>query len=122
MHIIIRNTGQATAPTPQLQPKKLFPAPDTPTSITRAKFPPVTPSTPNLAESPVSAAWSPATSEISVTSSHSSLTPSFGSMALGRGRGRPRKKVQPPSYDDYPVDAPKDVQERWVQKKATEQW
>ena len=43
-------------------------------------------------------------------------------MALGRGRGRPRKKVQPPSYDDYPVDAPKDVQERWVQKKATEQW
>ena len=42
-------------------------------------------------------------------------------MGLGRGRGRPRKKVQPPSYDDYPVDAPKD-QERWVQKKATEQW
>ena len=43
-------------------------------------------------------------------------------MGLGRGRGHPRKTLQPPLYDDYLVDAPKDLQERWLQKKATEQW
>ena len=82
----------------------------------------MTPSTLDYTLSPVNPSWSPATSDVSATSSQSSLTPSFEQMAPGKGRGHPRRTLQPPSYDDYPVNAPKDVQERWVQKKATEQW
>ena len=93
MHNITRNTGQAAAPAPQLVPKKLFHTPATPKTRTRAKHPPVTPSTPDFTSSLVSPAWSPATSEFSVTSSHSSLTPSFDSMALGRGH--PKKPCNP---------------------------
>ena len=41
--------------------------------------------------------------------------PSFEQLALGRGRGCPRKTMQPPLYDEYLVNAPKNVQDRWVQ-------
>ena len=88
----------------------------------QGRFQPVTPSTPDFMPSLVSPSWSPATSDISATSSQSSLTLSFEQLALGRGRGQPRKTLQPPSNDDYPVNALKEEQEQWVCQKATEQW
>ena len=75
---------------------------------------PVTPDTSQSASIAASPAWSPATSDISPASSQSSLTPTFNSLALARGRGHPHKMLQPPSYDDYPMDRTKAEQNAWV--------
>ena len=120
--MFIRNTGKAADTGTPLQPKTLFPPPQTPTLRMQPRFQPVTPSTPDFTSSTVSPAWSLATSDVSITSSQSSLTPSFDQLSLGRGRGCPRKTLQPPSYDNYPVNAPKVEQEQWVCQKAMEQW
>ena len=120
--MFIRNTGKTTNVGTPLQPKNLFLLPQTSTSRMQSRFTPVIPSTPDFTLSTVSPAWSPATSDVSVTSLQSSLTPSFDQLSLGRGKGCPRKALQPPSYDDYPVNAPKAEQEWWVRQKATEQW
>ena len=82
----------------------------------------MTPATPDFSVGTISPSWSPATTDVSITSSQSSLTPSCGSLSLGRGRGRSHKALQPPSYDDYPADASKEEKERWVRQKATEHW
>ena len=112
-------------PKGQLIPKKLFHPPPlpaghqvgpldtmhTPPSRTRHRInPPITPVTPDAPQSTSvgpSPVWSPATSNISPASSQSSLTPSFDRLALGRGRGHPCKKLQPPTYDDYPMEGTK---------------
>ena len=98
----------------------------TPTSRSRHRInPPITPVTPETPQSTsvgASPVWSPATSDISPASSQSSLTPSFDRLALGRGRGRPRKKLQPPTYDDYPMEGTKKEQDMWVRHKSAEQW
>ena len=78
--------------------------------------------TPDFSVGTISPSWSPATTDVSITSSQSSLTPSFGSLSLHHGRGWSRKALQPPSYDNYPVDASKEEKECWVQQKATEHW
>ena len=57
----------------------------------------------------------------SPTSSQSSLTPSIQSMSLGRGRGRPNKWLDEPSYG-YPVDGTEEEKTRWLKQKATKQW
>ena len=82
----------------------------------------MTPATPDFSVGTISPSWSPATTDVSITSSQSSLTPSFGSLSLGPGRGRPHKALQPLSYDGYPVDASKEEKEHWVRQKATEHW
>ena len=82
----------------------------------------MTPATPDFSVGTISPSWSPATTDVSITSSQSSLTPSFGSPSLSCGRGRSRKALQPPSYDDYPVDTSKEEKECWVRQKATEHW
>ena len=120
--MFIRNTGKTADVGTPLQQKNLFPPPQIPTSRMQGRFAPVTPSTPDFTSSTVSPAWSPATSDVSVTSSQSSLTPSFDQLILGRGRGHTRKTLQPLSYDDYPVKAPKTEQEWWFPQKAMEQW
>ena len=43
-------------------------------------------------------------------------------MKLGRGRGRPRKVPQPPSYDDFPVGAPPEEIEQYLKAKKTQKW
>ena len=116
--MFIRNTGKAADVGTPLQPKTLFPPPQTPTSRMQPRFMPVTPSTPDFTLSTVSPAWSQATSGVSITSSQSSLTPSFNQLSLGRDRGCPRKTLQPQSYNDYPVNAPKVGQEQWVCQKS----
>ena len=120
--MFIKNTGKAADVGTPLEPKILFPPPQTPTWRMQPRFQPVTPSTPDFTSSIVSPAWSLATSDVSITTSHSSLTPSFDQLSLGRGRGHPIKTLQPPFYDDFPVNAPKVEQEWWVHQKATEQW
>ena len=82
----------------------------------------MTPATPDFSVGTISPSWSPATTDVSIISSQSSLTPSFGSLSLGHGRGWPHKALQPPYYDNYPVDASKEEKEHWVQQKATEHW
>ena len=120
--MFIRNTSKTAVVGTPLQPKNLFPPPQTPTSRMQSRFTPVTPSTPDFTLSTVSPAWSAATSDVSVTSLQSSLTPSFDQLSLSRGRGHPRKTLQPPSYDDYPVNAPNAEQEWGLHQKAMEQW
>ena len=51
-----------------------------------------------------------------------SVTPDFSKMSLGRGRGRPRKPVQAPKTDDYPVGATQEEINRYVKKKMTKLW
>ena len=127
-------------PQGQLIPKKLFHPPPppaghqvgpldtmhTPTSRTRHRInPPITPvtlDTPQSTSVGPSPVWSPATSDISLASSQSSLTPSFDRLALGRGPGHPRKKLQPSTYDDYSMEGTKKEQDMWVQCKSAEQW
>ena len=98
----------------------------TSTSRTRHRInPPITPVTPDTPQSTSvgpSPVWSPATSDISPASSQSSPTPSFDRVALRRGRGHPRKKLQPPTYDDYPMEGTKKEQNMWVRRKSAEQW
>ena len=60
---------------------------------------------------------SPATSTASST-----LTPLIGGVQLGRRRGRPRKLLEQPTFDDYPTDATEKEQEAWVKRKNTEMW
>ena len=35
----------------------------------------------------------------------SSMTPDMSNLSLGRGRGRPWKKLVKPTFDDFPIDA-----------------
>ena len=58
----------------------------------------------------------------SPVSSHSSLTPTMQKIALGRGRGRPRKQLTEPTYEGYPADGTKEEKAKWLKMKATEQW
>ena len=39
-----------------------------------------------------------------------------------RGRGRPHKTPQLPSYDDYPVNASAEDLKKWKHRKNTEKW
>ena len=39
-----------------------------------------------------------------------------------RGRGRPCKTPQPPSYEDYPVNASTEDIKKWKRRKNTEKW
>ena len=55
-------------------------------------------------------------------SESSSLTPSLNSLALGRGRGHPRKEILPPTYDDYPHGASEAEIQKYFKCKRTEMW
>ena len=61
------------------------------------------------------------TSDISSLSS-TSVTPDLAKLSLGRGRGRPRKTLELPKTDDYPVDGTEEEKDRYVKKKNTELW
>ena len=52
-----------------------------------------------------------------------SMTPDFSKMSLGRCHGRPRKPLQAPDTDDYPlVGASQEEINKYVKKKTTELW
>ena len=67
---------------------------------------------------------SPSSSVISDVSSLSStsVTPDFAKLALGRRRGRPRKVLELPKTDDYPVDGTEEEKDKYIKKKNTELW
>ena len=99
--------------TPQhLQPKSLFTTPQSSTggSVTG------TPQTPgsNLEISDIDS--------LSVSSDHSSVTPDMSKLCLGRGRGRPRKQLVKPTFEDFPLDASEEDQKKYIKKKRTEMW
>ena len=100
--------------------------------------PPSTPNTPKLHLTPkqlefatpqektdlkkvLNSPTSSVTSDVSSLSS-TSVTPDFAKLALGRGRGRPRKALERPKTDDYPVDGTEEEKDRYVKKKNTELW
>ena len=72
---------------------------------------PLTPLTPNKNISDVDSLSSEATS---------SLTPDMSSMNIGKKRGRPRKKLEVPTMEDFPFNASQEEKSRYVRKKTTE--
>ena len=74
---------------------------------------PLTPLTPDTNISDVDSLSSEATS---------SLTPDMSSMNIGKKRGRPRKKLEVPTMDDFPFNASQEEKSRYVRKKTNEMW
>ena len=59
----------------------------------------------------------------SVSSGNSEITPKMDSLNLGRGRGRPRKKLNYSiNMDDFPEDGTKEEQDKYLKKKQSELW
>ena len=59
----------------------------------------------------------------SVSSGNSEITPKMDSLTLGRGRGRPRKKLNYSiDMEDFPEHGTKEEQEKYLKKKQTELW
>ena len=81
---------------------------------------PVTPGTPS--ESETSAMNVSDVTSINNSPQDSQMTPDMGSMKLGSGRGRPRKQLIPPSYDDCPANASAEVISKWKKAKSVAQW
>ena len=104
-----------------LAPKELkFATPiQTPrTSRIRGSLPP-TPLTPETLQTPQENV-----SDIESGSSVSttSLTPDFSGLNMGKKRGRPRKQLEVPSMEDFPVDGNPDEKTKYIRKKTTEMW
>ena len=59
---------------------------------------------------------------LSVSSDHSSVTPDMSQLSLGHGRGRPRKELVKPTFDDFPIEGTEEEQKRYVKKKRMEIW
>ena len=53
----------------------------------------------------------------SLSSETNRLTPNMSSMNLGKKRGRPKKKLEVPSMDDYPYDRSREEKTKYVHKK-----
>ena len=113
-------TNQAT-PTPLpsgLQPKGLkF---STPTSTVRRthKTKNITPQTPQTPETPQS---SDRMSDVeSLSSNDTACTPQKDKLSLGKGKGRPRKEVKPPTMDDFPYDGTEEERTCYIKAKTSE--
>ena len=104
-------------------PKELnFATPSTTNSRRSGKNVPDTPSTPRTPLTPLM----PDTNILDVDSlsseATSSLTPDISSMNIGKKRGRPRKKLEVPTMDDFPLNASQEEKSRYLCKKTTEMW
>ena len=56
-------------------------------------------------------------------SNSSGLTPEVNRMRVShRGRGRPRKIPQPPTYEDFPEEGTAEEKKKWKNRKKTEEW
>lgn len=76
----------------------------------------VTPSTPGTVSTP-------GFSDVeSIDSNETCMTPELSKLSLGRGRGRPRKKLTVPTMDDFPIDGSEEEKSRYIKKKNTELW
>ena len=59
----------------------------------------------------------------SFSSGNSEMTPQMDKLTLGRGRGRPRKKLNYSiDMDDFPTDGTEEEKEKYLKKKSTELW
>ena len=104
-------TPPADISTPQhLQPKSLF---TTPKSSSRNTSTAGTPQTPTVDISDIESISSEQTSD---------TTPDMSKLSIGRGRGRPRKQLTKPNYDDFPIHGTDEEQKRYIKKKRTEIW
>ena len=104
-----------------LAPKELkFATPiQTPrTTRIRGSLPP-TPSTPQTPQTPLE---NISDIESGSSVSASSLTPDFSALNMGKKCGRPRKQLEVPSMDDFPVDGDPDEKTKYIRKKTTEMW
>ena len=51
------------------------------------------------------------------------MTPQMDKLSLGKGRGRPRKKLDYKiDMDDFPVDGTPQEKDRYLKKKTSEMW
>ena len=100
--------------TPQhLQPKSLFTTPRSSSSQNTSNA--GTPQTPIVDISDIE----------SISSEHTSgtsCTPDMSKLSIGRGRGRPRKQLVKPNYDDFPIEGTDEEQKKYIKKKRTEIW
>ena len=115
-------TNQAT-PTPEpsgLQPKGLQFSTPTSTGRRTCKAKNITPQTPQTPETPQS---SDRMSDVeSLSSNDTTCTPQMDKLSLGKGRGRPRKEVKPPTMDDFPYDGTEEERTRYIKAKTSEMW
>ena len=58
----------------------------------------------------------------SLSSDATSLTPDMSSMNIGKKRGRPRKQVEVPKMDDFPVHGTEEEKRKYIRKKTTQLW
>ena len=86
----------------------------TPRSSRKAKnvATPPTPSTPGTFQS---------ISDVESLSS-TGTTPEMSKLSLGRGRGRPRKPVVKPTFEDFPVDGSLEEQKIYRKQRTTKLW
>ena len=102
-----------------LKPKGLdFTTPRSSSCKSRETFVLMTPSTP---ETPATPGQGSNISDVeSLGSEASSITPEMSKLNLGRSRGRPRKVVEKPNMDDFPLDGSQEEQKHYLAKKNTE--
>ena len=54
--------------------------------------------------------------------SDTSLTPDMKQLNCGKKRGRPRKTLLPPTFDDFPEDGTEEEKFKWKKAKISQQW
>ena len=104
-------------------PKELnFATPSTTNSRRSGKNVPDTPSTPQIPLTPLTPDTNIPDVDSLSSEAASSLTPDMSSMNIGKKRGRPRKKLEVPTMDDFPLNASQEEKSRYFHKKTTEMW
>ena len=116
-------TNQATPTTlaSGLQPKGLKFSTPTSTGRRTRKTKSITPQTPQTPETSQSS--SDRISDVqSLSSNDTTCTPQMDKLSLGKGRGRPRKEVKPPTMDDFPYDGTEEERTCYIKAKTSEMW
>ena len=104
-------------------PTPTLPSPVTPTQATPLCSPQVTPQSTETPHTSKCRGYAAPTSPASTVDSLDSLIdPGRDRTPVIYKRGRPRKVLQPPSYDDCPVNASAEEMKKWQKRKNSEKW
>ena len=83
----------------------------------------------NVTSTPVSEPYTPSDnmsmsdmSSLGASPLETTLTPNIKGLSVGKKRGRPRKELLPPSYDDCPENATPAQIKKWKAAKKSAEW